>query len=37
LKILVHDLSEQDFSQLGITKNDYKVINANSASAPCVG
>jgi len=37
LKILVHDLSEQDFSQLGITKNDYKVINANAASAPCVG
>ena len=37
MKILVHDLSEQDFSQLGITKNDYKVINANAASAPCVG
>jgi len=37
LKILVHDLSEQDFSELGIIKNDYKVINANAASAPCVG
>ena len=37
MKILVHDLSEQDFSELGIIKNDYKVINANAASAPCVG
>jgi len=37
LKILVHDLNEQDFLQLGITKNDYKIINANAASAPCVG
>jgi len=37
LKILVHDLNEQDFSQLGIIKNDYKVINANAASAPCTG
>jgi multimeric flavodoxin WrbA len=37
LKILVHDLSEQDFLQLGINKNDYKVINANAASAPCMG
>jgi len=37
LKILVHDIDEQDFSQLGIIKNDYKVINANAASVPCVG
>ena len=37
MKILVHDLNEQDFSQLGIIKDDYKVINANAASAPCVG
>jgi multimeric flavodoxin WrbA len=37
LKILVHDLSEQDFSQLGIIKSDFKVINANESSAPCVG
>ena len=37
MKILVHDLNEQDFSQLGIIKNDYKVINANAASAPCMG
>jgi len=37
LKILVHDLNEQDFSQLGIDVNDYKVINANAASAPCTG
>jgi len=37
LKILVHDLSEQDFSQLGIKNNDFKVINANAASVPCVG
>jgi len=37
LKILVHDLQEQDFSGLEIKKNDFKVINANAASAPCVG
>jgi multimeric flavodoxin WrbA len=37
LKILVHDLNEQDFSQLGINKNGFKVINASAASAPCVG
>ena len=37
MKILVHDLNEQDFSQLGIIKNDYNVVNANAASAPCVG
>ena len=37
MKILVHDLQEQDFSGLGIIKNDFKVINANAASAPCVG
>jgi multimeric flavodoxin WrbA len=37
MKILVHDLNEQDFSQLGIVKNDYKVINANAPSASCVG
>jgi len=37
LKILIHDLSEQDFSRLGIIKNDFKVIDANVASAPCVG
>jgi len=34
---MVHDLNEQDFLQLGITINDYKVINANISSAPCVG
>jgi len=37
LKILVHDLNEQDFSQLEIAKNGFKVINANVASTPCVG
>jgi len=37
LKILVHDLNEQDFLQLRINNNDFKVINANTASAPCVG
>jgi len=37
MKILVHDLNEQNFSQLGIIKNDFKVINANAASAPCMG
>ena len=37
MKILVHDLYEQDFSQLGINDNDFKVINANAASVPCMG
>jgi len=37
LKVLVHDLSEQDFSRLEIVENGFKVINANVASAPCVG
>ena len=37
MKILVHDLNEQAFSQLGNIKNDYKVIDANAASAPCTG
>jgi multimeric flavodoxin WrbA len=37
MKILVHDLNEQDFLQLENIKNDYKVIDANVTSAPCVG
>jgi len=37
LKILVHDLHEQDFSQLEIAENEYKVINANVTSSPCLG
>jgi multimeric flavodoxin WrbA len=37
LKVLVHDLNEHDFLQLGITKDDYTVINANGISAPCTG
>jgi len=37
MKILVHDLSKQDFSQMENIKNDYKVIDANAISAPCVG
>jgi len=37
LKILVHDLNEKDFSQLGIINNDFKVINTNAPSAPCMG
>ncbi|GBU28231.1 hypothetical protein R84B8_01789 [Treponema sp. R8-4-B8] len=37
MKVLVHDLNEQDFSQLGIIKDEYIVINANVTSAPCVG
>ena len=37
MKVLVHDLSEQDFSRLEIVENGFKVINANVASAPCVG
>jgi multimeric flavodoxin WrbA len=34
---LVHDLNEDDFSQLGIIENNYTVINANDVSAPCTG
>jgi multimeric flavodoxin WrbA len=37
LKVLVHDLNEQDFSQLKITEGEYEVINANITSSPCVG
>jgi multimeric flavodoxin WrbA len=37
LKILVHDLNEQDFPLPENIKNDYKVIDANAASAPCTG
>jgi hypothetical protein len=37
MKILVHDLNEQNFSQLEYIKNDYKVIDANVTSAPCIG
>jgi len=37
LKVIVHDLNEQDFLHLGINKNDYTVINANVAAVPCVG
>jgi len=36
LKVLVHDLNEQNFSQMEITKDNYTVINANTTSAPCV-
>ncbi|MDR2596599.1 MAG: hypothetical protein LBC76_04675 [Treponema sp.] len=37
MKILVHDLNEQDFLQLENIKNEYNVIDANANSAPCVG
>ena len=37
MKILVHDLYEQELSQLEKFKNDYKIINANDSSAPCAG
>jgi multimeric flavodoxin WrbA len=37
LKVLVHDLNEQDFPLPEIIKNDYTVINANDISAPCTG
>ena len=37
MKILVHDLNEQDLIQIESIKNDYKVIDANVVSAPCVG
>ena len=37
MKIIVHDLNEQDFSSLGITGDDIEVINADASYAPCVG
>jgi multimeric flavodoxin WrbA len=37
LKVLVHDLNEQDFALLKIAENDFEVINANDAFAPCMG
>ena len=37
MKVLVHDLIEQDFTLLGIARNDFEVINANNPSAPCIG
>ena len=40
MKVIIHDLGEQDFSSLGITGNDFEVIcsaNANNKFAPCVG
>lgn len=37
LKVLVHDLNEQDFTLLRIAENDFEVINANNPSAPCIG
>lgn len=37
MKVIIHDLSEKDFSLLGITEDDLEVINANSSFAPCLG
>jgi len=37
MKVLIHDLDERDFSSLGITGNDFDIINANDAFAPCIG
>jgi multimeric flavodoxin WrbA len=37
LKVLVHDLNEQDFTLLRIAGNEFEVINANYPSAPCLG
>jgi multimeric flavodoxin WrbA len=37
LKVLVHDLNEQDFTLLRIAENDFEIINANNAFAPCMG
>jgi len=37
MKVIIHDLSELDFSSLGITGNDLEVINANDTFAPCTG
>jgi len=37
MKVIIHDLSEQDFSELGINGNDIEIINANDKFAPCTG
>jgi multimeric flavodoxin WrbA len=37
LKVLIHDLNEQDFALLRISENDFEVINANGPFAPCMG
>jgi multimeric flavodoxin WrbA len=37
LKVLVHDLNEQDFALLRIAENDFEVINAKDPFAPCMG
>ncbi|MDR1148084.1 MAG: hypothetical protein LBK66_05580 [Spirochaetaceae bacterium] len=37
MKVLVHDLNEQDFALLGIAENDFEIINANGPFAPCMG
>jgi len=37
MKVMVHDLDEQDFAQLGISNNDYKVINTKVTAVPCLG
>jgi multimeric flavodoxin WrbA len=37
LKIIIHDLSEQDFSSLKIAGDDIEVINAGPTYAPCTG
>jgi len=37
MKVIIHDLDEQDFSSLGIAGNDYEVISANDKFASCSG
>jgi len=37
MKVLIHDLNEQDFLSLGITGNDFDIINANDTFASCTG
>jgi multimeric flavodoxin WrbA len=37
LKVLVHDLSEQNFALLKIAKNEFEIINANEPFVPCMG
>jgi len=37
MKVLIHDLNEQDFLSLGITVDDFEVVNANGSFAPCTG
>jgi len=37
MKVIIHDLNEQDFLSLGINRNDFEVISATGKFASCTG